>query len=150
MTVEIDTSEVTAELNRLSQRAQDMRAVFNKIGVLLVGEAQQTLGRGLDAWGNPLKPLKATRGRRAGGIPLNDTRTHIYSRISRMATADSLKIGLLDDAANGIGRIHQFGTRHIPPRPFLPIRNGKVDLPPSWNEIIIDSIQEHFRSQYTQ
>jgi phage gpG-like protein len=149
MTVEIDTSEVTAELNRLSQRAQDMRAVFNKIGVLLVGEAQQTLGRGLDPWGNPLKRLKATRGRRVGGIPLNDTRTHIYSRISKLATADSLKIGLLDDSTSGVGRFHQFGTSRIPARPFLPIRNGQVDLPTSWSETIIDSVREHFRSRYT-
>lgn len=148
--VKLDTTEVNAELDRLIQSARDMRSVFTKMGTMLVGQTQLNLGHGLDAWGNPFAPLKATRGRRIGSVPLNDTRQHIYNRIARKADANSVTIGILENSP--IGATHQFGSakKNIPARPFLPIRpNGTVDLPANWSEAIIETIKAHFSSRYT-
>lgn len=151
MTVEIDLSEVTAELQRLQQRVLNLRPAFNKIGVLLESKVREKTGRGIDAWGNPFKPLKATKGRRVGGVPLNDTRQHIYNKITHLATSQQVEIGILENSP--IGATHQFGSskKNIPARPFLPIReSGRVDLPGDWSTVIIDTIKVHFSSQYTQ
>lgn len=151
VTAEIDLSEVTAELQRLQQRVRDLKPAFKEIGILLSSKAREKTGRGIDAWDNPFAELKATRGRRVGGVPLNDTRQHIYNKITHLATAQQLEVGILENSP--IAATHQFGSskKNIPARPFLPIReSGQVDLPEDWNAAILDVIKAHFQSSSTQ
>lgn len=173
ITFSFDDAQLKRALNSLKSAMDDMYPVMDKIGDALQNEIRLQLGQGETPWGEPFEPLK--RPRKSGRWrerPLNDTRTHIYDRITHNADRDSVSIGMNEN--EDIGAIHQFGgtTHHaeqsrlqgfkvnmktgrsrfartgkanfeqwtsrgaydvdIPARPFLPIRNGQVDLPPAW------------------
>ena len=143
--ITIDTKAVNAELDRIKHTVVGMHTAMERIGNDLVSRIQMHLGHGETPWGQAFAPLKAKRGRRVGGIPLNDTRQHIYNRITYQAGSSSVEIGMLDGSTAPIGRVHQFGSskKNIPPRPFLPIRNDAVDLPPGWENDIVETIKRH-------
>lgn len=85
--------------------------MLKDIGAGLVSNIQQSLGRGMTPWGDAMKPLKYRK-----GVPLNDTRQHIYNRITHRLTGQSaVDVGILDSARAKIGRVHQYGaTIHHP------------------------------------
>ena len=173
ITFTFDDAQLKRALASLKSAMDDMYPVMDKIGDALQNEIRLQLGQGETPWGEPFEPLK--RPRKSGRWrerPLNDTRTHIYDRITHNADRDSVSIGMNEN--EDIGAIHQFGgtTHHaeqsrlqgfkvnmktgrsrfartgkanfeqwtsrgaydvdIPARPFLPIRNDQVDLPPAW------------------
>lgn len=173
ITFSFDDAQLKRALNSLKAAMDDMQPVMEKIGDTLQNEIRLQLGKGETPWGEPFEPLKRPRkSGRYGEIPLNDTRQHIYNRITHVADRDSVSIGMNEN--EDIGAIHQFGgtTHHaamgwkqpfkinqktgvrrfaklkhanfiqfvshggydvdIPARPFLPIRNDQVDLPPAW------------------
>lgn len=140
---EIDSHNVTEALKKLSIQVENMQPAFDDIGDLLVQNIQEHLGLGETPWGDQFEPLKASKGKRAGGLPLNDTRKHIYDRIDHVATQQSLEVGW--GGEDPIGQVHQFGSdkNNIPARPFLPIRNDAVALPADWETGILDAIKTH-------
>ena len=102
------------------------------------------------------------------GVPLNDTRMHIYQRITYAADTNSVRVGLLDSESAKIGQVHQFGAVikpvhakmlrftprgfkkpffakqvTIPARPFMPIRNGVADLPAEWMDQVLETMRKH-------
>ena len=163
ITVTIDCKEVLEALDQLKQSVGNLRPVMADVGDTLVSLIHENLGQGITPWGEPMEPLKYRK-----GVPLNDTRMHIYQRITRQATDTSVRVGMLDSETAKIGQVHQYGAtikpvkkkllvftpkgfNHpffarqvtIPPRPFMPIRFGRADLPPEWEREVLDVLQNH-------
>ena len=145
MTIEINTTQVITVLNHLMQSVSPvgMQPVFRQIGEVLQSEIQSNLGRGQSPWGIPFDPLLRPRKSGSNGLPLNDTRKHIYDRITFNSDANGVEVGMFEDAP--IGTTHQFGLpeKNIPARPFLPILGGHVDLPNEWNIKMMDVVNRH-------
>lgn len=137
--------------------------MLDSIGAVMVSEIHGVLSDGTDPWGMPHEPLKLR-----DGVPLNDTRQHIYNRITHSVSTDSVTVGMLDSPEH-IGQVQQFGTMDnpikpkkgkylrfkdksgswhalkevkIPPRPFFPIRSGVVDLPEAWEKEIKVAVKQ--------
>jgi phage virion morphogenesis protein len=145
MTIEINTTQVIDVLNHLMQTVSPtgMQPIFRQIGEVLQSEIQTNLGRGQSPWGIPFDPLLRPRKSGSNGLPLNDTRQHIYNRITFNADANGVEVGMLENVP--IGLTHQFGSpeKNIPARPFLPIVGGHVDLPNDWNQNVLDVVDRH-------
>lgn len=145
--IEIDSHEVTAALNKLSQSVSDMRPAFEDIGSALEKNILLGFRDGKDPWGNPWDALKQTRRNnkdpRKSDKPLNDTHQHIYNKITHNADSHGVEIGMNEDSPIGI--THQFGSKknNIPVRPFLPIHGDQADLPDSWEREILDKIAHY-------
>ena len=92
MTIEINTTQVITVLNHLMQSLSPvgMQPVFHQIGEVLQSEIQSNLGRGQSPWGIPFDPLLRPRKSGSNGLPLNDTRKHIYQKFRK---APSLQVG---------------------------------------------------------
>ena len=147
MTVTINTTQVMAALNHLQQNLTDMQPVYREIGNTLAHNITMNLGGGLDFHGMPFAPLKKPRKTDKGfgsGVPLNDTRQHIYNKITFNADGTGVNVGILEESP--IGRTHQFGSskKNIPARPFLPIIGGHVEMPNDWNRNVMRIIFDHF------
>lgn len=153
----LDDAKLRAALRGLEKAMTDMSPIMDEIGQTLQDEIRMTLGRGQTPWGEDMEPLKSRQ-----GVPLNDTRQHIYNRITHTFDSKSVAVGMNEEV--GIGMTHQFGAVikpkkasrlvftvggkkvfakqvTIPARPFLPIRNDAVDLPPQWRESLINIIK---------
>ena len=170
MRVTVDDSKLKRALVALVSRIDNPEQELNDIGDALASNIRANLGRGLQYDGAPMKPLKIR-----DGVPLNDTRQHIYNRITHQVIGrDTVVVGMLDSAAAKIGRVHQFGATiraknarylaipvgdgirlvkqvTIPRRPFLPLtESGAVDLPAAWRaellEIMKSSLSEALNS----
>lgn len=163
ISITVDDRAVLSSLARARVLLGDMRPLLRDIGAGLVSNIKQNLGRGMTPWGDAMKPLKYRQ-----GVPLNDTRQHIYNRIThRLTGSNAVEVGILDSAKAKIGQVHQYGAtilpKHgkylrfktrdgawhtlrqavIPARPFLPIRAGRADLPAQWRDEILDQARDH-------
>lgn len=141
--IEVDSSALSAALNKLNQRTSNMQPAMESIGAALVSDIQGGMNDSRTPWGDPYAPLKATRGKRVGGQPLMDTRQHIYERITHQADANSVVVGMLENEKIAI--THQYGSEKlgIPARAFLPIRNDRADLPSAWEAELVAAIVRH-------
>lgn len=145
ITITFDDAAIQRALKQLSGQIADLTPVMDDIGQTLADNIRLNLGEGRQYDGQPMVPLKQQRPRqghrRVSDVPLNDTRQHIYNRITHQADAHSVAVGMNEEV--NIGALHQFGGQAgrgrkvtIPARPFLPIRDGAVDLPTAWAEAI--------------
>ncbi len=146
--ISLNQSQTQQLLQNLERNINNTRGAMQNIGEELVSRITENLGHGLDYRGQAFKPLsdkyQKRVPRRRGGIPLNDTRQHIYQNINyKLLGNDGLEVGQLSDQK--IGAAHQYGTRKgIPRRPFMPIdEGGNVDLPQDWDSAIIEAITAH-------
>lgn len=148
MTVTVDTTQVLAAINLLQQRTTNLQPAFEKIGDTIANHITLDLGVGRNPWGEEFVPLKKPRKRQGGGIgddiPLNDTRKHIYDKITFNADGAGVDIGLFENVR--IGETHQYGSidKNISARPFLPLKNSVLDMPSDWNRAVMRNIFEHF------
>lgn len=146
MAIQINTRDLDAFIRRA--RAFNVRpptAVLDAIGA--AAETQTRLGfrRGKAPDGTAWQPLKrqrranaraasrlspAQRRRRGGQKPLQDT-GRLLRGISYRSAPTHRRVRLFADVQ--YARYHQFGTKRIPARPFLPT---SADLPPRWRRAI--------------
>ena len=163
--IEVDDRQVIDALDRLRQAASDLTPVMKSIGEDLVETIRLGFRDSTDPWGRPWQPLSALTlaMRRGGSKPLMDTGS-LRNSISHQANATSVTVGTNDLR----GPVHQFGAvikpkkgkylsfgrgtvwamlkqSTIPARPFMPIRGGRADLPPGWQEQITDTIGDYLR-----
>lgn len=106
MTVTIDSSRLSAALQSLGRELSDPSDALTDIGRELTDQIRARLGRGIRYDGAAMKPLKVRH-----GVPLNDTRQHIYNRItSQLIGRDTVAVGM-NDGKEHIGAVHQFGAK---------------------------------------
>ncbi|MDD5037123.1 MAG: phage virion morphogenesis protein [Methylococcaceae bacterium] len=74
ITIQFDDRAVREALDQLRRSASDLRPAMVDIGSKLVSNIQQTIIRGQTPWGDAMAALKLRQ-----GVPLNDTRQHIYN-----------------------------------------------------------------------
>jgi len=98
-----DDFQLKFVVSQLKKTLTDMSPVMDEIGQTLQDEIRLQLGRGQTPWGDKMEPLKSR-----SGVPLNDTRQHIYNRITHTFDSKSVSVGMNEEV--GIGRTHQFGA----------------------------------------
>lgn len=131
--------------------------LFQTMGNDLVQEIRLAMSQGQDPWGGIHEPLKSRV-----GVPLLDTRQHLYNRLTYNVLSNGVEVGLMDPV--GYSKVHQFGAVivpkrakflkfrigndfiftkrvEIPARPYLPIRNDRVELPEAWGELLLKRIK---------
>lgn len=137
---QINAQPIMGALTRLERLADDMQPAMEGIGRALLTRVQFGFRRSQDPWGAPWRPLVLRRGQ-----PLVDTGI-LRRSMGYRAERHSVSLG-----TNIIyAPTHQFGGRGfwgstIPARPFLPIQNGQVDLPPAWSEDTLNVINRMIR-----
>ncbi len=125
MSVEITDLLTPALLGKLA-RISDPLPVLRAAGAALASASTRSFREPafrVEPWA-PLKPatLKAKRGR--GGILMGDPPVLFRSILAAEPAGDEIEVGT--DRAYGL--FHQFGTRRIPARPFIPI-SGDILAP---------------------
>lgn len=156
---------ISVEQARLLERLHDLQNRANNPQVLpVIGRKVTTLiqlgfRNSASPWGHPWQPLNGQTTRR--GKPLQDS-GRLRNSISWQVHGDTVAIGTNVDHA----RVHQFGAVIkpvtarmlrwvgprgpiyakeviIPARPFMPITDTGVSLPPAWHAQIVEAIRQH-------
>lgn len=139
---------VQRALQRLGDRAADLRPAFREIGAGVVAESQLGFKESRDPYGTPWAALKAStiaRRRKGSAKPLLDT-----GRLRNSITYRLLGVAGVDIGTNTrYAAIHQLGGRagrgrkvSIPARTFIATRER--GLPREYGEIIRDALNRHF------
>ena len=132
--IDVDTSEVSAALQRLTKSLEDLTPIMQEIGQAVDTHTMLGFRAGTDPYGNPWAPLSETtlsRRRGGGGQPLRDT-ARLQNSFSYQAGPTSVEYGTNVEYAS----THQYGAskgaygadQHgrpipwggIPARPMLP------------------------------
>ena len=143
ITFVFDDRDTLDALRELQGRVRDLRPAMAEIGSTLVDNIKLGFRDGSDPWGRAWEPLK-----HRDGQPLLDT-GELRNSITFRAGKDRVEVGSND--VSGKVLMHQFGGvskgrfrgATIPARPFLPIRDGSVDMPREWSDEIMDIVREH-------
>lgn len=167
--VDINDKALTAKLQELNGKTKELSPLYERIGAAMVTQVQLGFKAGQSPWGLPWQPLK-----RRSGQPLRDTGL-LNRSVGKSVDATGVTIG----TNLAYARIHQFGggpvkahTRlvkqafgrklkfpvwanvkahdaNIPPRPFLPLSKAGVNMPDSWQKLVIARIKKHFMAMDT-
>ena len=146
LAIQIDNSEVTAELNRLKRAVSNMRPAMVSIGAAIktnieLGFRDTKSPDGIN-WA-ALKPATIANRRNGSSVPLNDTGV-LKNSFTYIATGDSVQIGT---NAKQAAMMNFGGTKaaypqlwgNIPARPFMPTSQ----LPQQWERDVIEAIRVH-------
>lgn len=147
--VEVDDALIRQKLERMSKSLKNLKPAMRSIGQDIVENIRLGFRDSTDPWGVDWYPLAAItiRNRRnKSDKPLVDTGV-MRNSINSRAAKKSVTVGLKDSQSHK-GLTHQYGGeykgRHVPPRPFLPIRHfGGVELPADWVADILESLETH-------
>ena len=141
--VTVDDKAVVEALRDLQRRVGDPSPALNAIGQLLVTETDLAFRGERDPWGrswSALSPVTAKKRRGSTSQILSDT-GRLRNSVNARVQGDSVTVGTNVEYAAP----QQFGAKKgafgstrrgapipwgdIPARPFLPTRDGRVDLP---------------------
>lgn len=139
-----DDDPVRRRLAAMAARVADLQPALREIGETLKANIQMGFRDGADPWGRPWEPLRHRQGQ-----PLRDTGQLMNSINWQLRGRQGVQIGPSDNA--GKSRMHQFGGisrgafygARIPARPYLPIRDGAVDLPQAWAGEVLEIVNDH-------
>jgi phage gpG-like protein len=135
---------IRGDFDRLSGLIAQVRSIASprfqaelREGLARAAEAEIVSGfdRSADPYGNRWEPLKAERGRRAGGQPLVDT-----GKLRSSYAARPSATGFDVQSRTSYAGYHQYGTKRIPARPMVP--NRRDDLGPYWRRSFIRVIED--------
>lgn len=153
---DIDDKAAINAVRNLIDKIKNPQAAMQNVGATLVDRVRLNFRDSSDAYGNRWESPKCRTGQ-----PLMD-RGILRNSIASRATRYEVEIGPSD--FKGKAAIHQFGGDivpkrakflrfkckgkfvyakrvYIPPRPYMPIRSGRVDLPSSWLAAILDTLR---------
>lgn len=105
--------EALGTLRLLATKGEDLAPMLDELGQDEVARVMQRFEQSRSPDGTAWQALKRPRPR-GGGRPLQDTGV-LMGSITAQAHGNILQIGTATDYAH----YHQFGTQHIPARPFL-------------------------------
>lgn len=119
-------SEALRDLDEVEGRLNDLTPVMEVIGEDLKTFVDDRFDTSTDPTGAPWQPLKAStvaKRRKGSARPLIDT-GNLRNSIATRPGPRSLRIGTVVPYAP----VHQFGTKHIPQRRFLPFTPDGSDF----------------------
>lgn len=165
--IRVEDNGVQSAIAALSARIKNLKPAFAEIGEEIAGTVREGFSASQSPWGARWKSIgqsaimgrlahrkdsfgkrgKITakgRGYLTGGVqPLLDT-GRLRNSITYRASGSGVEIGTTVPYA----AIHQFGgmagrrrRANIPARPFMPIRNGRADLPAGWQREVVGILQ---------
>lgn len=154
VSVNITDEGVREGLREARERIADLRPAMQEIGAAVQSETDLSFREQRDPWGNAwaaLSDVTLSRRRGTSAQILSDTR-RLSNSVNVRASAESVEIG-----TNVVyAAVHQFGNpanrmyntprgnpAPIPARPFLPIRNGGLDLPAGVRDDVMDIINRY-------
>lgn len=105
--------EALGTLRLLATKGEDLAPMLDELGQDEVARVMQRFEQSRSPDGTAWQALKRPRPR-GGGRPLQDTGV-LMGSITAQVHGNTLQIGTATDYAH----YHQFGTQHIPARPFL-------------------------------
>lgn len=149
-------------LSKIIAACDNSKPAFDAIGNTLTNRIRMGFRLSRSPWGDSWKPITYRQGK-----PLRDT-GRLLASITHNAINGSVSIGTDGDIP--YAKIHQFsgvitprtaktlrffiGNRIIftdrvviPARPYLPIRNGVIDLPQSWSDDVADNLAKHIENK---
>lgn len=153
VSVTIDDAELRATLADLLARVRRPRRALAAIGRALVTKTDLTFRAQADPWGDPWDALsEVTLARRRGSSAQILRDTGILANSIHAQVADThVRVGTPVDYA----AVHQFGNPRnrffgralapIPARPFLPIRDGRADLPEGLRADLLDILSRYLQ-----
>jgi phage virion morphogenesis protein len=152
--IEVDDRQVKAALHNLRLDLADMRPAMAGIGQVLVTETDLAFRGQKDPWGQAWARLSEVtlKRRRQGNGKGSNKILRDTGRLANSINHHSDKTSVTVGTNVVYAAMHQFGGTkaqwphlwgNIPARPFLPIRNGRVDLPPDTLEDILDVVRHH-------
>lgn len=161
LSITVEDAALRRSLARLHTRLRDLRPALRSIGQTLVTATDLTFHEQRDPWGQPWAPLRpATLARRRTGKRAGAKQAAILRDSGRLAGSYSYRVGrqsvsvgsnVIYSAAHHrkIKRGEHGTTRRgvpipwgdIPARAQLPIRDGRVDLPPALADDLLDALQ---------
>lgn len=135
---------ISGDFDRLGTLIAQVRTIaspqfHDKLRASLAYAAEQEIIQGFDRsadpYGNRWAPLKAEKGRRAGGQPLVDS-----GKLRASYAARQTGTGFEVHSRTSYAGYHQYGTKRIPARPMVP--NRRDDLGPYWRRSFIRVIED--------
>lgn len=162
ISITVDDHGVQAALHRLNLATADMTPAMANVGNIIETHVLLRFQDSTDPWGKPwqglsqgaiLSRLRRRKGsfKKDGKIsakgqgiamggfqPLLDT-GRLRGSITTVVAPRGVAVGTNVKYA----ATHQFGRGGIPARPFLPLRNGRADLPAPLQAEITDTIGNH-------
>lgn len=141
ISLSVNNTSVLAALTELKKRLDNLEPALDSIGSALVTEVAFEFKGEHDPWGGKwrkLSPSTIARRRKGSDKILRDT-----GIMANSFTHDHSHNRLLVGTSTEYAKFHQFGTKHIPSRPMLPIQNDEVSLPVSWLEVIMNELSQH-------
>lgn len=129
----------TLSVKEFEKRVQDfsqkitpeaLKGVLFSIGEMIESKIHESFERERDPWGQKWKPLKRNtlKRKRGKGRILHDTGSLGYKwSVSEQGFGVLISSNVRSAKGYPYGAAHQFGARHIPARPFIPVRNGKLE-----------------------
>jgi phage gpG-like protein len=129
----------------------DKKKLLDAAGAALASVATRSF-READKRPSAWAPLKeSTLKRKAGkGNTLIDTQNLMQSIIAQNSTGESIDVTSSARSSKGFtyGAAHQFGTKHMPARPFLPFDPATGELSEAGKVAVEDAVEAELKSMF--
>ena len=145
-TVDFDASDAQRRLGAMLKAASDPSDALDAIGFDFSQRADLTFDAQADPWNRswaPLSPVTLALRRGGGGQILRDTGRQSQSIThevlgSEVRVGSNVQYARAQQLGNSSNKMYGKGAAPIPARAFLPIRDGRADLPPDWARAALD------------
>ena len=138
--------KVQQKLEQLSKKGQNLKPLMAEVANLLQQTTEESFENQTSPDGTPWADLDPKTKKSKKGKPLYES-GRMQESLSVFSTASSAGAGFNAKAKNGFPypAVHQFGSEHVPARPFLPI-DQDGDISGDLREGILDLAVEFFES----
>jgi phage virion morphogenesis protein len=140
-------AEVRRLLNAVVKRGERIGPAMDAIGFSLTNRIALCFAAQQSPWGEPWAPLdkktlKRRRDQGRDGVSILRDTGELLGTLSY--TAGYAGVDIRIGTTNRPALPHQFGTKHLPARPMLPVRdNDQVDLPAPWRAEVLAVLNAH-------
>ena len=136
----IDDSNLQRRLVRMLKDLKAPGIALDDAGAQITEQLRRGFTTATDPWGEPWKALKNPSKRRGRNAkPLRDT-----GALMKSLTFDADNTGLDIGTNLAYSVFHQFGTKNIPSRRFLPIQSNRP-MPAKIERTLTDTLMAHLR-----
>jgi phage gpG-like protein len=140
--IDFDASDAQRKIGAMLKAVSDPADALDAIGFDVSQRADLTFDRQADPWNiawAPLSPVTLALRRKGGkGAQILRDTGRLGASITHNVVGDEVRVGSnvqysrAQQLGNPTNKMFGKGSAPIPARPFLPIRNGRAELPPDW------------------
>lgn len=147
-TIDFDADDAQRRLGEMLRAAADPADALDAIGFDISQRVDLTFGAQQDPWNRawaPLSPVTLALRRKGGkGAQILRDTGRLGDSITHNVVGDEVRVGSnvqyarAQQLGNPANKMFGKGSAPIPARPFLPIRDGRAELPPDWARAALD------------